>query len=51
VALFAEAGETATRDLDPETDLHATAAYRRKVAAVLARRALLDATERAVAFT
>jgi carbon-monoxide dehydrogenase medium subunit len=51
VALFAEAGETATRDLDPETDLHATAAYRRKVAAVLARRALLDATERAVAST
>ena len=36
----------AVRDLDPPSDLHATAAYRRKVAGVLVRRALTEASER-----
>jgi carbon-monoxide dehydrogenase medium subunit len=37
----------ATRDLSPVSDLHATAGYRRSVAAVMLRRALTDATARA----
>jgi carbon-monoxide dehydrogenase medium subunit len=34
--------DLATRDLDPNDDLHATAAYRKHVAGVLLRRALTD---------
>ena len=34
----------ATRDLDPVSDLHASAAYRRSVATVMLRRALTEAT-------
>jgi aerobic carbon-monoxide dehydrogenase medium subunit len=44
---FREAGRLATADLDPVSDIHATADYRTKVAAVLARRALTLAAERA----
>jgi CO/xanthine dehydrogenase FAD-binding subunit len=43
-ALFAEAAEKAAARLEPSSDLHATADYRRRVAAVLARRALAEAT-------
>jgi carbon-monoxide dehydrogenase medium subunit len=35
-----EVVDLATRDLDPVSDLHATAAYRRKVAGVMLRRAI-----------
>ena len=42
-----EVAAIAVRDLDPPSDLHATAAYRRKVAGVLVRRALTEASERA----
>ncbi len=38
-----EAVEAATADLETADDLHASAAYRRRVAAVLARRAISDA--------
>jgi carbon-monoxide dehydrogenase medium subunit len=38
-----EVAELATRGLDPVSDLHASAAYRRHVAGVLVRRALTDA--------
>ncbi|HEY6209521.1 MAG TPA: xanthine dehydrogenase family protein subunit M [Gemmatimonadales bacterium] len=42
------AGETAaTRDVDPPSDIHASAAYRRRLVAVLTRRALARAVERA----
>ena len=44
---FAAAGEEAARPLDPPSDLHGSAAYRKKVAAVLVRRALQQATEKA----
>ncbi len=44
---IADVAALAVRDLDPSADLHATAAYRRSVAAVLVRRALTEATERA----
>ena len=37
----------ATHDIDPPSDIHATAAYRRRLAAVLTRRALGRAFERA----
>jgi aerobic carbon-monoxide dehydrogenase medium subunit len=43
-SLFREAGDLASRELDPDSDIHASAAYRREVAAVLARRALARAT-------
>jgi len=43
-AAFAEAAEKAAVRLEPSSDIHATADYRRRVAAVLARRALLEAT-------
>ena len=46
--VFAEAAELATRDLEPSDDLHASGAYRRKVAAVCVRRALTTATTRAM---
>jgi CO/xanthine dehydrogenase FAD-binding subunit len=45
-ALFREAGELAARDLEPDGDLHASAEYRKEVAAVVVRRALVSAAER-----
>ena len=48
VELFRRAGERGAEDLDPDTDIHATAEYRREVGAVLARRALVQAAARAV---
>jgi aerobic carbon-monoxide dehydrogenase medium subunit len=39
-----EAGEIAATEVDPETDAHATGAYRRKMVTVFVRRALLRAT-------
>ena len=44
---FREAAMRATRDLDPPSDLHGSAAYRKKVAATLVRRALQRAWQRA----
>lgn len=44
---FAEAAELVRGELDPAADLHASAAYRRHVAGVVARRALTTATDRA----
>jgi len=46
-AALAEAGRIASARLDPEGDIHASAAYRREVAGVLAERALRLAAERA----
>ena len=43
-AVFAEAAERAKDELDPGSDTHASAAYRRRVAGVLAQRALQEAT-------
>jgi len=43
-AVFAEAAERAKDELDPGSDAHATAAYRRRIAGVLAQRALKEAT-------
>jgi carbon-monoxide dehydrogenase medium subunit len=43
----AAADAVATQDIDPPSDIHASAAYRRRLAAVLTRRALLSAFERA----
>ena len=43
-ALFREAGERVRREIDPDSDIQASADYRREVAAVLARRALTRAT-------
>ncbi len=45
----AAADAAATRDVDPPSDIHASAAYRRRLVAVLTRRALGRAFERAVA--
>jgi CO/xanthine dehydrogenase FAD-binding subunit len=42
---FRAAGEAASRDLDPATDVHATADYRRSVAGALTRRALQRAQD------
>jgi aerobic carbon-monoxide dehydrogenase medium subunit len=44
-ASFAAAAEAAVADLDPVSDVHASADYRRRVARVLARRALAEAAE------
>lgn len=44
---FREAGEIAAREIDPDSDMHASADYRRRVAAVLVRRALVEAAQRA----
>ena len=41
------AADAATRELSPVSDLHASATYRRTVAAVLVRRALTEAVARA----
>jgi carbon-monoxide dehydrogenase medium subunit len=43
---FAEAAEAASGGLEPPSDLHASADYRRRVARVVARRALEEATPR-----
>lgn len=42
-----EAGDFASASIEPGSDIHASAAYRKRVAAVLTRRALLSAAERA----
>jgi carbon-monoxide dehydrogenase medium subunit len=44
---FGDAAELAVRDLDPSGDLHASPAYRRRVAMVCVRRALEQAARRA----
>jgi len=41
--LFREAGEQAAQELEPDADIHASAQYRREMAAVFARRALTRA--------
>ncbi len=46
-ALYKEAARLATENLDQDTDIHASAEYRREIAGVLVRRALDQATERA----
>jgi carbon-monoxide dehydrogenase medium subunit len=43
---FREAGEIAAQEIDPDSDLHASADYRRRVAAVLVRQALTEAHRR-----
>ncbi len=43
---FARAGEQASATLDPQTDLHADAAYRRDLVRTLVERALVAAAER-----
>jgi aerobic carbon-monoxide dehydrogenase medium subunit len=43
---FRAAGEATSHDLDPDTDVHATADYRRAVAGALTRRALQQAWAR-----
>jgi carbon-monoxide dehydrogenase medium subunit len=45
--VFADAAQAAGRALDPQSDVHASAAYRRHVAAALTRQALAQAAERA----
>lgn len=47
--LLAEAAAAATEGLDPQSDLHASATYRRRVAETLTVRALRDALARAAA--
>jgi CO/xanthine dehydrogenase FAD-binding subunit len=42
-----EVGEEASAGIEPSSDLHASGAYRKEVAAVVVRRALLAAAERA----
>lgn len=46
-AVFREAATLAAQDLEPDTDIHASAEYRREIGKVLARRVLEQATERA----
>jgi carbon-monoxide dehydrogenase medium subunit len=48
VASWAAAGELAAEQLDPEPDIHATAAYRLHLARVLTARALAEAARAAV---
>jgi aerobic carbon-monoxide dehydrogenase medium subunit len=47
-ALLNDAANQAAAELEPESDIHASAAYRKEVAAVLARRALEQAAARAL---
>jgi CO/xanthine dehydrogenase FAD-binding subunit len=47
-AIRAAAETAATADIDPGSDIHASAEYRRHLAAVLSRRALTQAFERAI---
>ncbi len=47
--LLDEAAAAVSEGLDPQSDLHASAAYRRRVAGTLAARALTDALARATA--
>jgi carbon-monoxide dehydrogenase medium subunit len=47
VATFRELGARLAAEIDPSSDLHATADYRRRVVAVLVERALARAAERA----
>jgi CO/xanthine dehydrogenase FAD-binding subunit len=47
-ALLARAAERATATLRPDDDVHASGAYRRRLAAVLVRRALAEAAARAL---
>jgi CO/xanthine dehydrogenase FAD-binding subunit len=46
-AAFAAAADLARREVDPSTDIHASADFKRHLAAVLTRRVLREATERA----
>jgi carbon-monoxide dehydrogenase medium subunit len=46
-AAIRAAAEAVQQDIDPPADIHASAAYRRQLATVLARRALAAAVERA----
>lgn len=46
--LFAEAGELAAAVVEPDSDLHASADYRRRLTGVLASRAAAEATGRAI---
>jgi carbon-monoxide dehydrogenase medium subunit len=46
-ALFAEAAELGAQTLEPDADVHASAEYRRRVAAKLVRDLLGQAWERA----
>ena len=48
---LAEVGRLAASDLDPPTDVHASAAYRRRIAAVVVERALGAAFEEAASRT
>jgi carbon-monoxide dehydrogenase medium subunit len=43
----AEAAQRVLESIDPPSDVHGSAAYRRKLAVVLARRAMLLAAQRA----
>ena len=45
--LFDEAARVAAADLDPPSDLHGSAEYRKKVAATLVRRGLREAVDNA----
>ncbi len=44
---LSSAAESAAREIDPTTDVHASAAYRRHLASVLVKRALGEAAQRA----
>lgn len=46
-ALFKDAARLATEDLEQDSDIHASADYRRAACAAMARRALAQATQRA----
>ncbi len=47
-ALFREAATVAAQDLETDTDIHASAEYRREIGRVLAHRVLEEAAERAM---
>jgi len=48
--LFDEAASRVSKNIEPDSDVHASAEYRRHVAGVLTRRALRLASERARTF-